>query len=140
MQTTILKHLHEAKELLADHPYQGVRATNMHISLLVNKNDNMVSYGFNQPKTHPKAVKMGYHYGQVHSEFAAIHKVGIPNAKDMSIFNFRFNHFGQLRISRPCSICMPWVLETCQEVVYSIDDSTFIVVNKSGVLELKLNS
>jgi len=138
MRTTILKHLSEAAELLQDHPYQGIRAINMHITLLVNKNDNMVSYGFNQPKTHPKAIKMGYDYGQVHSEFAAIHKVGVHSVKDMTVFNFRFNHLGELRISRPCKICMPWVLEVCRSVVYSIDNATFVVVDKSGVETLTI--
>lgn len=133
MKEAIHKHTLRAAGLVDYHPYLGQRATNMRISLLVNKRGIVVSHGFNQPKTHPYAVKLGYRYGQVHSELNAIQNYdGEDTLRTLTMFNFRFNHNRELRISRPCVHCMPWVLNTVKQIVYSMGPDSFESIHRNG--------
>jgi hypothetical protein len=87
-----------------------------HCSLVVCKNE-IVSVGTNQFKTHPRAKAIGYRYDEMHSELDALLKS--PERKNLYLYNFRFNRFGEMRIARPCDLCMPWCLAVFDRVYYT---------------------
>ena len=87
-----------------------------HCSLVVCKNE-IVSVGTNQFKTHPRAKAIGYRYDEMHSELDALLKS--PERKNLYLYNFRFNRFGEMRIARPCDLCMPWCLAVFGRVYYT---------------------
>tara|TARA_Y100001938_G_C7972296_1_gene369949 strand:+ start:56 stop:421 length:366 start_codon:yes stop_codon:yes gene_type:complete len=77
-----------------------------HVSIIVRKNE-IVSMGTNTFRTHPKAKELGYRFDEVHSELDALLRYKGP--KDgLKLFNFRFNRFGDMRMSKPCRKCLPW--------------------------------
>ncbi len=87
-----------------------------HCSLVVCKNE-IVSIGTNHFKTHPRAKKLGYRYDEMHSELDAFVKA--PQKKNLSLYNFRFNRFGEMRIARPCKLCMPWCIAVFDKVYFT---------------------
>jgi len=87
-----------------------------HCSLVVCKNE-IVSIGTNQFKTHPKAKEIGYRYDEMHSELDAL--LRCPEKKNLYLYNFRFNRFGEMRIARPCNLCMPWCLAVFDRVYFT---------------------
>jgi hypothetical protein len=90
-----------------------------HVSLLV-RNGVVESVGINQFKTHPLAKKYGYRYDEVHSELDALIRYKGP--KDgLSLFNFRFNRYGEMRMSKPCCLCAPWCSAIFDEIFYTTD-------------------
>jgi len=60
-------------------------------------------------KTHPIAKRYGYLFDEMHSELDAFRKC--EGRAGLELWNFRFNRFGQERISRPCPKCLPWCVE-----------------------------
>ena len=93
-----------------------------HVSLILHKNQ-IVSVGMNKFKTHPKAHKIGYRFGEMHSELDAFQKIQKKyRGKKLQLINVRFNRFGQMRMARPCVLCMPWCLEVFDEIYYTTDD------------------
>ena len=72
-------------------------------------------------KTHPMAARHGYLFSEMHSELDAFLKVGEPR-KGLSLFNVRFNRFGQLRMARPCPRCMKWCIDSFDEIWYTTED------------------
>ena len=91
-----------------------------HVSLIVRKGD-IVSVGINKIKTHPLAKKYGYRYNEMHSELDALLKY--KGSKDkLVLVNFRFNRFGDMRMSKPCCLCMPWCTAVFDKIVYSTVD------------------
>jgi len=88
-----------------------------HVSLVV-RNGVVESVGVNQFKTHPLAKKYGYRYDEVHSELDALIRYRGP--KDgLTLLNFRFNRFGEMRMSKPCKLCMPWCDVVFDEIFYT---------------------
>ena len=90
-----------------------------HVSFIVRKGV-VESVGVNQYKTHPLAKKYGYRYDEVHSELDALLKYKGP--KDgLSLYNFRFNRYGDMRMSKPCRLCTPWCDAVFDEIFYTTD-------------------
>lgn len=77
-----------------------------HVSVIVRKNE-VVSIGTNNFRTHPLAKKYGYRFEEVHSELDALLRYkGEKN--NLTLVNFRYNRFGDMRMSKPCCLCLPW--------------------------------
>ena len=89
-----------------------------HVSLIVRKN-HIVSIGTNNSRTHPRAKEHGYLFDEVHSELDALLRYKGPR-DGLTLVNFRFNRLGDMRISRPCKLCLPW----CSVVFDTIWHST----------------
>jgi len=96
-----------------------------HVSIIVSKGE-IISIGTNQFKTHPIAKAIGYRYSEMHSELNALLKT--DQRKNLHLYNFRFNRFGEMRIAKPCCLCMPW----CKAVFKSIHFSS-----RDGMLEME---
>ena len=96
-----------------------------HVSIIVSKGE-VISIGSNQYKTHPIAKAIGYRYSEMHSELNALLKT--DQRKNLHLYNFRFNRFGEMRIAKPCCLCMPW----CKVVFKSIHFSS-----RDGMLEME---
>ena len=88
-----------------------------HVSLILRKNQ-VVSVGTNDNRTHPLAKKYGYRNDEVHSELDALLRYRGP--KDgLTLVNFRFNPKKQIRMSRPCPICIGWCLAIFDDIYYT---------------------
>ncbi len=96
-----------------------------HVSVIVSKGE-ILSIGTNQYKTHPTAKKLGYRYDEMHSELDAL--IRCESRKNLHLYNFRFNRFGEMRLARPCCLCMPW----CKAIFKTIHYTTI-----DGVLEME---
>ena len=91
-----------------------------HVSLVVRKGI-VESVGTNQFKTHPLAKKYGYRYDEVHSELDALLKY--KGSKDgLTLVNFRFNSDGEMRMSKPCCLCLPWCTAVFDNIFYTTND------------------
>ena len=88
-----------------------------HVSLILRKG-SVVSIGSNKSKTHPLAKKYGYRYNEVHSELDALIKYKGPK-DNLVLVNFRFNRFAKMRMSKPCSLCLPWCTAVFSKIFYS---------------------
>lgn len=98
-----------------------------HVSLIFYKK-KLLSIGTNNEKTNPKALRMGYWVATPHSELAAFNKVPYTMRDGLILLNFRFNNRGELRMSKPCSRCLPWTQAVFKEIWYSDD---------AGMIQLK---
>ena len=107
----MLKLIETAKPVCMNIPRQK-----RHCSLIVCKNE-ILSIGTNHFKTHPKAKRLGYRYDEMHSELDALLKA--PHRKNLHLYNFRFNRFGEMRISRPCRLCMPWCMAIFDRIFFT---------------------
>ena len=88
-----------------------------HVSVIVRKND-IVSVGTNNFRTHPLAKKYGYRFDEVHSELDALLRYRGPK-DNLKLINFRYNRFGDMRMSKPCCNCLPWCLAIFDEIWYT---------------------
>jgi hypothetical protein len=95
-----------------------------HISIILYKG-RIEAIGSNVLKTHPVAVKHGYLFGEMHSELDAFLKLG-ERKRGLTLFNIRFNRFGQMRMSRPCPRCMPWCVGCFDEIWYTTDEGVML--------------
>ena len=94
-----------------------------HVSIIVRKNE-IVSTGTNTFRTHPKAKELGYRFDEVHSELDALLRYKGP--KDgLKLFNFRFNRFGDMRMSRPCKKCLPWCDALFDDIWFTTNDGIY---------------
>ena len=91
-----------------------------HVSIIVRKNE-IVSIGTNNFKTHPMAKKYGYWFDEVHSELDALLRYKGPK-ENLKLLNFRFNRFGDMRISKPCCKCLQWCLAIFDDIWYTTDN------------------
>lgn len=91
-----------------------------HVSFILRKGE-LVSFGVNKMKTHPLAKKYGYRYNEIHSELDALLKYKGPRDK-LVLVNFRFNRYGEMRMSKPCAKCMPWCVAVFDKIIYSTVD------------------
>jgi len=69
-------------------------------------------------------------YRSLHSEIHAFMKMQGPK-DNLTLLNFRFNNAGQLRMAKPCKICMPWCEAVFDKIIYS--DSTGQLVELKGI-------
>jgi len=121
-ENKIKKYIDFALPLCLENPRQK-----KHTSLIIRKG-NIVSIGKNVFKTHPVAKRYGYRYDEVHSELDALLKY--KGSKDsLILFNFRFNRFSEMRMSKPCEKCLPWCNALFDEIWYTTNDG---IVNMKG--------
>ena len=91
-----------------------------HVSVIVRKNE-IVSVGTNNFRTHPKAKELGYRFDEVHSELDALLRYkGEKN--NLTLVNFRYNRFGDMRMSKPCCLCLPWCKAIFDSIWYTTND------------------
>ena len=96
-----------------------------HVSLVFYKKQ-LISFGTNSFKTHPKAKEIGYRFEEMHSELEAYTKIPrIYKGKKLTLVNVRYNKNGQLRMSKPCDLCAPWCKEIFNEIYYTTNDGLF---------------
>ena len=94
-----------------------------HVSLITTRKGAVLAYGTNQFRTHPLAKQYGYRYDEVHSELDALLKLPKgADRNDLVLLNFRFNRFGDMRISKPCCLCLPWCQAVFSDIFYSTDE------------------
>ncbi len=93
-----------------------------HVSLVVHKG-RVISVGKNIFKTHPKAKEIGYLFEEMHSEFDAFRKIpkSLRSSK-LTLINVRYNQLGDIRMSRPCELCLPWCKEIFDEIYYTTNE------------------
>ena len=97
-----------------------IERSKKHCSLIIHKN-KIVSVGVNGiGKTHPRAKQIGYRYDEVHSELDAVLKC--THRKNLTLLNLRFNRFGEMRIARPCRLCMPWCKMYFDSIYYTMPE------------------
>lgn len=90
-----------------------------HVSLILRKG-RIVSVGTNTFKGHPIARKIGYRFEEQHSELNALLKC---TEKDkLTLLNVRFNKNSEMRMSRPCSLCLPWCTGIFENIYYTCPD------------------
>lgn len=95
---------------------QQCRTRKLHVSLIV-RDKTVVSAGTNGFEIPLRYAHMGYR--SLHSEAAAM--IRYRGQKDgLELYNFRFNRSGEMRMAKPCSICLPW----CESVFDSITWTT----------------
>lgn len=98
---------------------QEIQRKKKHVSVVYKKNQ-IIAIGTNDYKTHPQAQKLGYRFSEVHSELDAYNKVPFHRRTGkLILLNFRFNRFGDLRMSKPCRLCMPWCSVIFDQIYYS---------------------
>ena len=102
-----------------------------HVSIIVRKNE-VVSVGTNKFRTHPLAKKYGYFFDEVHSELDALLKYRGPK-DNLKLFNFRFNRFGEMRISKPCCRCMVWCTALFDDIWYTTNKGIIKMENINGI-------
>jgi len=91
-----------------------------HVSIIIRKNE-IVSLGTNDFRTHPLAKKYGYRFDEVHSELDAL--LRYKGTKDnLRLINFRFNRFGDMRLSKPCCKCLPWCVALFDDIWYTTNE------------------
>lgn len=88
-----------------------------HCSIILRKG-RVISVGTNLLKTHPMAKKYGYLFDELHSELDAYRKCE-DDRSGLELWNFRFNRFGNERLSRPCPKCLPWCVEVFDRIYYT---------------------
>ncbi len=96
-----------------------------HVSIIIRKNE-IVSVGTNNFRTHPQAKKLGYRFEEVHAELDALLRYKGPK-DNLKLFNFRFNRFSDMRMSKPCVNCLPWCEALFDEIWYSTNEGIVIL-------------
>ena len=90
-----------------------------HVSLIL-RDSSLLGVGINKRKTHPLAMKYGYRNCELHSELDALLQVPKDRRNELVLVNFRFGHKGDMKLSKPCTKCLPWCLDLFDEIYYSI--------------------
>lgn len=93
--------------------------TKKHVSLIVRKG-RVLAIGTNAFKGHPIASKIGYRFGEQHSELNAFLKCSQRDR--LTLINVRFNKDQQMRMARPCALCLPWCSGIFEEIYYTCPD------------------
>ena len=98
-----------------------------HASLIIYKR-KIIAIGQNIFKTHPDTIRLGYKFGEMHSELDAFRKVPKKfRNKKLILVNVRFNRFGEFRNSKPCPVCSKWCSEIFHKIYYTTDDGLNIL-------------
>lgn len=93
--------------------------TKKHVSLIVRKG-RVLAIGTNAFKGHPLATRIGYRFGEQHSELNALIKCS--QRERITLVNVRFNKDDQMRMARPCQLCLPWCASLFDEIYYTCPD------------------
>ena len=96
-----------------------------HVSIIVRKNE-IVAVGTNTFRTHPKAKELGYRFDEVHSELDALLRYKGPK-DNLVLLNFRYNRFGDMRMSKPCCKCLPWCVALFDDIWYTTNNGMEIL-------------
>ena len=98
-----------------------------HASLIIYKR-KIIAIGQNIFKTHPDTIRLGYKFGEMHSELDAFRKVSKKfRNKKLILVNVRFNRFGEFRNSKPCPVCSKWCSEIFHKIYYTTNDGLNIL-------------
>ena len=92
-----------------------------HVSLILQEG-KLHGVGINKRKTHPLAMKYGYRSCELHSELDALLKIPRWDRNDLLLINFRFGPKGDMKLSKPCALCLPWCIQAFDEIYYSVPD------------------
>jgi hypothetical protein len=103
-----------------------------HVSLILHKN-RILATGTNNFKGHPIASSLGYRFAEQHSELNALLKC--EKRKDLVLVNLRFNSQRLMRMSRPCSKCLPWCCAIFEDIYYTCPDGKVRLLNKSSIID-----
>lgn len=96
-----------------------------HFSFILRRN-KILSFGWNQKKTHTLAWQNDYKYMFIHSELAAIKNFPGPPSMlaDCVLVNTRIGLCGDVLISKPC--------RTCQRMIEAFDFKQVIYTTEKG--------
>jgi hypothetical protein len=121
----VLAYLDYARELSTN-----IDRTNKHVSLVFYKT-KLLAAGTNAYKTDPKSTKIGYLFGDRHSELAAYSKIRHKiNGKRLCLVNYHFNSQGKVKLAKPCDKCMPWVIEIFDDIWYTDGNGAVLQLKK----------
>jgi deoxycytidylate deaminase len=106
-----------------------------HASFILNK-EKIISIGINHPnKTHPRNLQFGYRNKRnqpinniigIHSELAAVIKLGRQDLNDLDIVNTRIDRNNQLALAKPCVGCQDMLKQLgINNIFYSGNNSKF---------------
>lgn len=90
-----------------------------HVSMIVRKG-RLLAVGTNAFKGHPLASRLGYRYEEQHSELNAL--LRCSERDRLTLINVRYNRSGELRMARPCPLCLPWCCTLFDQIYYSCPD------------------
>jgi hypothetical protein len=97
-----------------------------HVSFIL-RGDEIVSHGANGFEVPSRYAFMGYR--SLHSEVHAMIK--LRGSRDgLSLINLRYNNRGELKIAKPCKLCMPWCEAVFDNIYYSTDDKSVIKLER----------
>lgn len=86
---------------------------------VIAKGCKVIDVGCNQDKTHTKA-KPYYAHRKLHSEQHAILGNTIKELRGTTLFTVRVDDYGNLRIGRPCHVCLPLIEAAgIKQIIYS---------------------
>ena len=103
-----------------------------HVSLILHKN-RVLATGTNNFKGHPIASSLGYRFSEQHSELNALLKC--EKKKNLVLVNLRFNSQKLMRMSRPCSKCLPWCCAIFEDIYYTCPDGYVRLLDKNTVID-----
>ena len=110
MESRIIKTLDFARDITIQNP-----RPKKHTSIILRKNE-IVSVG-----TNLMAKQYGYLFDEVHSELDALLRYKGPK-DNLILINYRFNRFGDMRMSKPCNKCTPWCVGVFDRIWYTTND------------------
>ena len=113
---------------LTEYAWEIARKSNQrkkHVSVIMEKNEiiSAKANGFEVPDAY---AYRGYR--SLHSEIHAFMKITQRN--NLTLYNFRFNNQGKLRMAKPCKICMPWCEAIFEHIYYSTNKGVIVKLVK----------
>ena len=111
-------------ELAWEYAKDNCRARKKHVSFIL-QNNHIICKACNGFEVPSRYAFMGYR--SLHSEVNAIMKLNVPK-ENLHLYNFRFNNTGQLKMSCPCSICMPWCESVFDSITYSTNEGRLVTM------------
>lgn len=114
LDAKVLKFVEQALPMCLEIP-----RTKKHVSFIVRKN-KVLATGTNAFKGHPLARRIGYRFGEQHSELNALLKC--CEKDKLTLINVRFNKNKEMRMARPCPLCLPWCTGVFDEIYYTCPD------------------
>ena len=85
-----------------------------HIGCVIVKSNKILSFGFNQLKSHPKSPNK---YKALHAEVHAVIGVSIHELKNADVYVYRENTLG-IALAKPCPTCMKMLLDLDVKNIY----------------------
>jgi deoxycytidylate deaminase len=95
-----------------------------HVGAVLTRGNKVVSFGTNQPKTHPQSYCF---WKTIHAEADALLGVPLSESKGGTMFVVRITRTGLLATSRPCQACFAMLRDYGVKKVYYINDARELV-------------